>query len=89
MTPRPIPNARVLRLRAGGYHDGRIQRACALALARGGGQCDTAQACEVAYGARPWIKGQYRNTRKALDRIAVRVGRSTTKPGRPVIWRAR
>jgi hypothetical protein len=87
---RSTPDDRVRRLRALGYHDGPVQRAVARALVSRGGEIDTGQAREAAYpDSTLWIKGQLRNVRRALRRIAVPIGRSVDAPGRPMIWRSR
>jgi hypothetical protein len=84
------PDRRVQRLRSLGYRDGPVQRAVARALAAGGGRIDTGEATAAAYpDALRWSKGEYRNVRRALQRIAVPVGRSADRPGRPIIWQSR
>jgi hypothetical protein len=81
LTTRAAPDARVKRLRALGFHDGRVQRCVAAALAAKGGRCDTAQACALAYPGSVWTKAEYRNVRRALRRIARPVGRSEDQAG--------
>jgi hypothetical protein len=84
------PDARVKRLRAMGWHDGRVQRRVAQALAARGGRIDTGTAFEAAYpGASRQDKGRYRNVRVALSRIAIKAGCSEVLLGRPLVWWAR
>jgi hypothetical protein len=43
----------------------------------------------ATYSNRRWSKGEYRNVRRALLRIARPVRRSAYSPGKPLIWQLR
>jgi hypothetical protein len=54
-----------------------------------GGQGRAVQHSAATYSNRRWSKGEYRNVRRALLRIARPVRRSAYSPGKPLIWQLR
>jgi hypothetical protein len=63
---------------------GRVQQA-ATALLRRSRFCSTADLREIVYGDR-CSRGNYRDLRRVLDGLAVRVGRERGE-ARPLLWR--
>jgi hypothetical protein len=45
--------------------------------------------CRKVYRGERLANHDYRSTRRVLERIAVRVGRSERGSGRPILWRLR